>query len=286
MDRRTFLETSMGACRLSFLPISLFAPNQKIERLGLQLYTVRDLMKSDFEGTLAKVAGVGYEEVEFAGLFDHSPKDVRTMLDREGLKAPSSHVSYDVVEAKWNEALEAAFVLGHQFIVCPWIDESQRRQPDGWKRAADLFNRAGEASRKVGLQFAYHNHTFEFDPSGTLGGKVPYDFLLANTDAQFVKMEMDLCWATVGGADPLYYFHQYPGRLPLVHVKDWKGAGGTLNDESSRLADVGQGSIDWKRIFAQSSTAGIEHYFVENDLPKSPIDDIGASFVYLRDLRF
>ena len=267
MNRRTFLETSIGASCLSALPVSLFASDQRIERLGLQLYTVRDLLKSDFEGTLAKVAGVGYKEVEFAGLFDHAPKDVRAMLDRQGLKAPSSHVSYEVVETKWQQALEAALIVGQQFIVCPWIDESQRKQADGWKRAADLFNRAGEDSRKATLQFAYLNHTFEFEHSGTLGGKLPYDFLLANTDAQLVKMEMDLCWATVGGADPVHYFQQYPGRFPLVHVKDWKGPGGTLKDESSRLADVGQGSIDWKRIFALAPStkrvSGI--YFVEND---------------------
>jgi len=286
MKRRAFLETSIGASCLSALGVLPFVPDRKIERLGLQLYTVRDLMKSNFEGTLAKVAGVGYKEVEFAGLFDHSPKNVRSMLDREGLKAPSSHVSYDVVQTKWQGALDEALVLGQQFIICPWIDESQRKQLDGWKRAAELFNRAGEASRKAGLQFAYHNHTFEFGPSQPLGGKLPYDFLLANTDMQLVKMEMDLCWATVGGADPLRYFHQYPGRFPLVHVKDWKGPGGTPDDESSRLADIGQGSIDWKRIFAQSNTAGIQHYFVENDLPKSPIEDIRSSFNYLRELRF
>ena len=183
MNRRAFLEMSIGASCLSALPVSLFASDRRIERLGLQLYTVRDLMKSDFEGTLAKVAGIGYKEVEFAGLFDHSPKDVRAMLDREGLKAPSAHSSYDVVKTKWQEALDGALVLGQQFIVCPWIDESQRKQADGWKRAADLFNLAGEASRKAGLQFAYHNHTFEFDPSNALAGKCPYDFLLANTDA-------------------------------------------------------------------------------------------------------
>jgi sugar phosphate isomerase/epimerase len=286
MNRRTFLETSIATCCLSALHVSLFAPEHRIDRVGLQLYTVRDLMKSEFEGTLAKVAGVGYKEVEFARLFDHSPKDVRAMLDRDGLTAPSGHVSYAIIETKWPETLDAAHVLGQQFIVCPWIDESQRKQPDGWKRAADLFNRAGEGSQKAGLQFAYHNHTFEFEPSGTLGGKLPYDFLLANTDPKLVKMEMDLCWATVGGADPLKYFDEYPGRFPLVHAKDWKGPGGTAKEEHTRMADVGQGSIDWKRIFAQSGKAGIRHYFVENDSPKSPIDDIRASFIYLRDLRF
>jgi len=197
--------------------------------------------------------------------------------------APSGHVSFTVLETKWPETLDAAYVLGQQFIVCPWIDESQRKQFDGWRRAANLFNRAGEGRQKADPQFAYHIHTFEFQPPDTLGGKLPYDFLLANSDPRLVKMEMDLCWATVGGADSLKYFHEYPGRFPLVHVKDWKGPGETARDEHARMADVGQGTIDWKRIFARSGRTGIRHYFVEND---SPIDDGRASFIYLRDLRF
>src|ERR1700676_5375036 len=107
MNRRTFLETSIATSCVSAVHVSLFAPEQRIDRVGLQLYTVRDLAKSDFEGTLAKVAGIGYKEVEFAGLFDYSPKDVRATLDRVGLAAPSGHVSYAIVEAKWPETLDA-----------------------------------------------------------------------------------------------------------------------------------------------------------------------------------
>jgi sugar phosphate isomerase/epimerase len=125
----------------------------------------------------------------------------------------------------------------------------------------------------------------EFAPSEPLGGKLPYDFLLENTDAKLVAMEMDLCWISVAGQDPLAYFAKYPGRFPLVHVKDWQGQGGTTADEAARMRDVGQGSIDWKRIFAQSAQAGIKHYFVENDSAKS-VDNIRTSYKYLSELRF
>jgi sugar phosphate isomerase/epimerase len=253
-------------------------------------------MKTDFEGTIAKVAATGYKEVEFAGYFDHSPKDVRAILDKNGLSSPSCHVGYDVVEKKWPETLDAAHTVGHSYIVCPWIDEKQRVEPDGWKRAAELFNRAGEASKKAGIQFGYHNHSFEFVPSDTIGGKLPYDFFLAEMDPKLVAMELDLCWISVAGKDPLAYFDKYPGRFPLVHVKDWvndgstssgyKGAMGQSVQFTGRLADVGQGSIDWKRIFAQSEKGGIKHYFVENDEPKSAFDDIKISYTYLHNLQF
>jgi sugar phosphate isomerase/epimerase len=313
MNRRTFIGTSIAATLAaaaksswaadSAHSVGRFAAAHSIDRVGLQLYTVRGAMKTDFEGSIAKVAAVGYKEVEFAGIFSadggyfgRSPKDVRAILDKNGLAAPSCHTGYDVVEKKWPEALDAAHTVGHSYIVCPWIDEKQRAETGGWKRAAELFNCAGEASQKAGIQFGYHNHSFEFVPADSLGGKLPYDFLLAETDPKLVAMELDLCWINVAGKDPLVYFDKYPGRFPLVHVKDWikdpnatdtyKGATGSAVKIGGRLADVGQGSIDWKRTFAQSEKAGIKHYFVENDEPKSAFDDIKISYDYLHNLQF
>ena len=202
----------------------------RIERIGLQLYTVRGTMQKDFAGTIAKVAATGYQEVEFAGYFDHSPKEIRATLDKNGLSAPSRHVDYAVVEKKWPESLEAAKIIGHSYVICGSVEEKQRAEPDGWKRAAELFNRAGEDSKKAGLQFGYHNHSFEFEAAESLGEKLPYDFLLAETNPKLVVMEMDLCWVSVPGKDPLAYFDQYPGRFPLVHVKDW------VRDETVRAA--------------------------------------------------
>ena len=297
MNRRTFIGTSVAATLTAAASPSWAADTtHKINRIGLQLYTVRDAMKTDFEGTISKVAATGYKEVEFAGYFDHPPKDVRAILDKNGLAAPSAHVSYDLVEKKWPETLDAAKIIGHSYIICPWIDENQRKEPSGWKRAADLFNRAGEASQRAGIQFGYHNHSFEFEPAESLGGKLPYDFFLAELDPKLVTMELDLCWISVAGKDPLAYFEKYPGRFPLVHVKDFvkdpaatssfSGATGPSVKFTGRLTDVGQGSIDWKRIFAQSEKAGIKHYFVENDEPKSAFDDIKISYDYLHNLQF
>lgn len=295
MKRRTFIETSVAAAALyAARPSWAAETTHEIKRVGLQLYTVRSEMPKDFEGTIAKVAETGYKEVEFAGYFEHSPKDVRAIVDKNGLTAPSTHIGYDLLENKLPETIEAASVIGCKYVVCPWIDEKQRTA-DGWKRAAELFNKAGEATEKAGIQFCYHNHSFEFSPVEGLGGKGAYDFLLAETNPKFVKMEMDLCWISVAGKDPVAYFKKHPGRFPLVHVKDYvndpnatssyAGATGSVVFKG-RLADVGKGTIDWKRILAHSDTAGIKHYFVENDDAKNPFEDIKISYDYLATLRF
>jgi sugar phosphate isomerase/epimerase len=291
MNRRSFIGTSVAAAVAASHP-AWSAQTHHINRIGLQLYTVRHLLKQDFDGTIAKVAQVGYKEVEFAGYEGRTPQDVRKLLDSNKLTAPSAHFDYNIIENKLPETIEACKTIGHTFIVCPWIDVKQRNA-EGWKGVADAFNKAGATTQKAGIQFCYHNHAFEFEPAEGLGGKVPYDFLLANTDSKLVKMEMDLCWTTVGNQDPLKYFAAYPGRFPLVHVKDWtsKDGAGQEHDGATgpsskpgHMTNVGQGEIDWKRIFAKSSEAGIQHYFVENDDTKSPFEDIKISYDYLAKL--
>ena len=289
MNRRTFLELLTAA---AVLPrhLTWAAAEHRIEKLGVQLYTVRDQMKADFDGTIAKVATIGYKEVEFAGYFDHTPQQVRAVLDRNGLPSPSCHVEYALLGDKYPSFIESSKIIGQSYIVCPWISEELRKQPDIWQRAAETFNRAGEISKKSGIQFAYHNHWFEFLP---VNGKLPYDMLLEQCDPELEKMELDLCWITVAGADPLTYFNRYPGRFPLVHVKDMKklpkvSTAGS-QDFGSSLTDmtsVGSGIIDWKRIFAQSDKAGIKQYIVEHDKPEDPFDSIKKTYDYLIKLRF
>lgn len=292
MDRRTFLST-MTAASLLGRKLS-WAAEHSATRIGLQLYTVRDAMQKDYESTLAKVASAGYSEVEFAKYFDdlprldHPVKEVRAMLDRHGLKATSNHVSYAVLGNKWAQVLEGSAILGHTYLVNPWVPEEVRNQPDGWKRAAETFNRAGEASKKVGIQFAYHNHWFEFQP---VNGTLPYDVLLKECDPSLVKMELDLCWVVVAGADPVTYFERFPGRFPLVHVKDMKRLptkGAPLNEQTLRpqMTEVGSGVIDWKRILGHAQQAGIELYIVEHDWPAVPFESIATSYRYMKDLRF
>lgn len=286
MNRRTFLETSLTAVVASSLPsLTDLSPARRIEHIGLELYTVRHLLHRDFEGTLAQVAATGIEEVEFDGYIGHEPKAIRAILEKLKLSAPSAHVNMEPLKYQFSEVLDAAHILGHKYLVCPWLEEADRH-PEGLKRIAEFFNRTGETCRKAGMQFAYHNHDYEFQPMESLGGKRLYDLLLAETDSELVKMEMDLCWTIVGGQDPVDYFNRYPGRFPLVHVKDWKGTGGSIKDLPEHMTDVGSGSIDWKRIFAASEKAGIRHYFIEHDDPKEPMASVRASCKYLQDLRF
>jgi len=288
MDRRKFLGTALGAVTAAtlFNREGLAAANQRIHHLGVQLYTVRVQMKEDFEGTLAKVAGIGYKEVEFAGYFGRSPQDVRAILDRHGLTAPSTHVPYSSFGDQWPQIIENSKVMGHKYIINPSIDEAVRNQPDGWKRAAETFNKAGAVSKKAGVQLGYHNHWIEFRP--TADGKLPYDILLEECDPDLVKMEMDICWVKVAGHDPLTYLQKYPGRFPLVHVKDMKKfpepTAVTQQTENQNMTDVGSGATDWKRLF--SSAKGIQYYIVEHDETSTPFESIKNSYSYLKNLRF
>jgi sugar phosphate isomerase/epimerase len=292
MNRRTFIESSVAAAVFTSTASSLWAAEHHIDRVGLQLYTVRELMKQDFDGTIAGVAKIGYKEVEFAGYDGKTPQEARAALDKNGLTSPSAHHPIEALEKNLSAITDGANVIGQKFIVCPYLD-AKLRTAEGYKHFAEALNKAGEGTQKAGIQFAYHNHSFEFAKTEGLGEKLPYDFLLAETDPALVKMEMDLCWMTVAGQDPVAYFNKYPGRFPLVHVKDWTKEGAGPQDYTGavghavdgHLANVGSGSIDWKRIFAQSGKAGIQHYFVENDDAKS-LADPRASYEYLAKLQF
>jgi sugar phosphate isomerase/epimerase len=291
MNRRTFLETAatISAATLFSSRFGWAAGEHKINKVAVQLYTVRDLMKDDFEGTIAKVAQIGYKEVEFAGYFGRTAQQVKDILTKNGLTAPSTHVQYDELDDKFPSVIEFSKTVGMSYIICPWIPEDVRKSPDIWKQASEKFNKCGEQTKKAGMQFGYHNHWFEFLPTD---GKLPYDELLKDCDANLVKMEMDLCWIIAAGGEPVKYFEKYPGRFPLVHVKDLKTkpnvtSGGAQNyGDTVDLTEVGSGIIDWKKIFAHSQQAGIKHYIVEHDHPKQPIESITQSYQYLSNLRW
>jgi sugar phosphate isomerase/epimerase len=296
MKRRTFIESSLAAAAVTSLPFRGLAAAHQVDPIGVELYTVRGLMGTDVPGTIAKIAAIGYKEVETAGYPAlYSPKDLRALFDANGLTAPACHIPYDVVQHRMPQAIEASHVLGHKYIVCPWIDDSQRASPDGYKRAAELFNKAGEASRKAGIQFGYHNHFWEFLPDKSLGDKLPYDFLLESTDPTNLTMELDLCWITVAGKDPLAYFKKYPGRFSLVHVKDLnkipalvpgKSSEKMIDDVSASFTAIGGGVIDWKVLLPAAQDVGVKHFFVENDAPKDAIANLTESYAYLSKLRF
>lgn len=255
---------------------------------GLQLYTVRDLLDKDLKGTLQKIAAIGYKNLEAAaGAKGHyyglKPKELTAMLADMGMTLRSNHVligtqkpeeapipaSVATLTNGLQKLVDMAAEAGQGYLTCAYMFASERETLDQYKKHAELFNRAGEACKKAGLQFAYHNHDFEFE---TKDGQLPYNVLL-QTDPELVQMELDLYWATKSGNDPVGLFDKNPGRFPLWHVKDMD------KTEKKFFTEVGNGSIDFKRIFAASSTSGMQYYFVEQDVtPGNPLDSITTSY--------
>lgn len=278
--RRNFLATlgvaAFGiASRDAFATTEILATSKKLKRIGVQLYTVRDLMKDDLPGTLAKVAAAGYKEVEFAGYFGRTPAQIRDLLRRNKLASPSTHLSFDSLQNGWQKALDDAKAIGHRWATIGWIPEENRRTLDDWKRHAALFNRAGAQAKSAGLRFAYHNHDFEIRK---IGETRPLDLLLSETDPSLVDYELDLYWVVAGGGSPIDFLSRYPKRFPLVHVKDSAGP------PENKMVDVGTGTIDFRSIFARSDR--IKHYFVEHDQPADPIATIRNSYRNLAALNF
>jgi len=278
-NRRTFLRTAvygtLGAvCWQGFEQL---AAARKLSKIGLQLYTVRNEMAKDFEGTLAKVAALGYNQVEFAGYFNHTPQQVKEVLAKNKLEAPSAHVPIKDLRENLGQAVETAKAVGHKLVICPYLDPRERQKLDDYKGHVVTLNKAAEAFNKAGIEFGYHNHDFEFTE---MEGKLPMDLLLAETNPKLVKIELDLYWITKAKQDPFAFFDKHPGRIVAFHVKD-------MDKEKEVFTEVGRGRIDFKKLFAQSKKAGVKYYFVEQDqTPGSPFDSIKVSVDYLKQLEF
>jgi len=243
-----------------------------LREIGLQLYTVRDQLSADFEGTLREIAGLGYQEVEFAGVLGPNLNQTRNLLRQLGLSAPSLHIDYNSLRRNTGASFETATELAAQFVVCPSLDQSERQTADDWKRVCENLNAIGELATHSGLTFAYHNHDFEFLklPDGVR----PFDLLLANTNDQFVKFELDVYWAKKGDVDPVAYLKAYKSRFRLVHLKDMATDGSTT--------EIGNGTIDFGEIIVASRAAGVRHFFVEQDYSSDPIQSIKTSIAHLR----
>ena len=265
MDRRDFLNAIASSVTVTGLAASVW-PKRAATPIGIQLYTVRHLMLNYPERTLAALAEVGYREVELAGLYGHTPRDFRAMLDRTGLKAVGGHIALKSFQTDLEKTLDDAETLGHEWALVAWIDQEDRTIPR-LETIADYFNVIGRAAQKRRMRFAYHNHNFEFKP---VDGVVPFDLLLNRTDKNFVDFEMDLFWVRSGGKDPLDYFARYPGRFPMVHVKDMAADG--------KMVNVGEGVINFAQLFKEADRAGIQHYFVEHDEPTDALKDARKSF--------
>ena len=272
---------------------------------GVQLYTVGDLMRQDFDGTIEKVAQVGYKHVEFAGYFGRTPEQVRAVLDRVKLTSPSAHIPLDLLRTDLDGQIHAAQVIGQKYITVPSLGrtETPMNTADAWKRTADEFNRIGGTLKGRGLDLAFHSHSGEFADVG--GGKTGMDVFIANTDPSLVTFEIDLMWARVAGQDPVAWFDRYPGRFKMWHVKDmrdlkaaqarqaaaFQNPGARTGGGESRagqIAPVGAGDIDFRPIFAEWQRAGLEYFFVEHDgaqeWPGGSLASIQTSYQNLRRL--
>ena len=289
MKRRDFICNATaglaGAAICSQLPKSLFAsPYGK--PIGLQLYTLRDQLEKDVPGTIKQLAAIGYNDVEIYSLYGKTPGEFGQILKDNGITASSGHYLLPAVKSEWPKRIEDAQTLGLRYMVIAILDRQERKSLDNYKTLAELFNQAGEATRKAGIQFCYHNHNFEFQK---LGDAMPYDYLLKTLDPKLVKFEMDCFWVTHAGQDPVAYLKKYPGRFPLLHIKDMKDKPAPTQELDAKMglfAPVGSGSIDWKRIFAAAKMGGMEHYYVEQDYCEvRPLEAVKISYLYLDGLK-
>ena len=277
--RRDFIKTSsIMAAGSMVLPLSSFA-DSKSAPYGLILYTVRDEMQKDPMGTLEKVASIGYEVVEAAGYSDRQfygmkPAKFKEAVESFGMKLLSSHNG--VTEDNVKEIAEDAAEAGLKYVIKPSMTHDSL---DDFKRGAEDFNRFGEIFNQSGIRFGYHNHAFEFEK---IDDMIPYDILLQETDPTLVTMELDLYWITKGGHDPWEYFEKFPGRFEIWHVKDMKETGKQYETE------IGNGIIDFKKIFFMKKLAGMKNYFVEEDNCRDfpTFESIQISLDYIKKMKF
>jgi sugar phosphate isomerase/epimerase len=284
--RRSFLKTSAVLSAGLMVAPRLFAYDKKY--IGLQLYTVRDAMSKDPVATLAKVAKVGYTSVEGATytgdekFYGMSGAELSKVLKDNGLIMPSCHyrLGEDGPDMKgtilndWNKAVDDAAAMNIKYMVCAWLSPKERGTLDHYKKISGELNTAGEICKKAGIQLCYHNHDFEFIQED---GKYPYETILANSDKNLVKMEMDMYWVTKAKQDPIALINEHPGRFPLWHIKDMN------NKPDQMFTEVGNGIIDFKKIFKEAKKAGLKYFFVEQDIcPGDPFDSITKSITYIK----
>lgn len=283
-------------------------PSSKKQPAGIQLYMIKDALEKDPAGTLKKVAAIGYEEVETAGLANLSASEFRKLIVEAGLQCPSAHLYFGFQDTA--KLLDDAKGLGVQYVVSsvllsnpPPISGSGISDSDfsavlkalngmtldDFKKVAALANHIGGEAKKVGLQYAYHNHNFEFRDQGA--GKTGYSILLDETDPELVKFEADCGWMVAAGQDPVKYLEKYPGRYRMIHVKDFLPGSKpttTLGDPNGpKSTELGQGGIHYEPVFAAAKHAGIEHYFVEQEPPFTDMTPLEAAKVdcnYLKQL--
>ena len=273
--RREFIRTasllSAGAMAMKAFPFNI--PNPLEEMIGLQLYTLRDTVEKDTLDTLIKVSEIGYNSLEPYGFdgkfFGYPAKEFRQVAEDLGMKVTSTHASItrDNASILAYEGAEA----GLEYLVLPSFSGRPDKTPDDFKRAAEEMNRIGEITKKAGIRFGYHNHDFEFKDSDE---GILYDILLKEIEPDLVCFELDIFWIIKGGQDPLVYFKNFPGRFELWHVKDM--------DEKGNSCVIGQGNIDYQKIFTHADESGMKRFYVEQEqYEDSPITETEKSYNFI-----
>jgi len=250
--------------------------------IGLQLYSVRTLLPTDYAGTLKQLGALGYKEVEAAGFFNMPVEQVKAAMQGAGLRCVSAHYPLMLLNQHLDEILPFCKSLGTGFVVCssPMHQQQGVKGPlslDDWRWSADQFNQIATKVEAAGMRFAYHNHIAEFTP---IDGVLPWEEMAKHTDPAKVSFELDCGWVIVGGQDPVHYLKQYPTRIVMLHVKDFK-------DNKEPSVELGTGSIDYTPIFAAAAAGGhVRHAFVEQEEFQGPImEALAVDAKYMKRMR-
>jgi len=292
-SRRLFMGGSAAALGLTACGGGAKVASGKIDKVGIQTYTLREIFEPDPVGTLKMIKEVGYDYVELNGrnFSERSPADLAAMIKDAGLYSPASHADYNAAVNTPEALAKTCQTLGCKFAIVPWVDEAQRSKED-WVRHAAAFERAGKIMRDNGVRLAYHNHQFEFDDLG--GGETAMDILLNQTSPENVDFELDLFWAALASVDVPGLFKKSPGRFKLCHVKDMKGDPKAYSDSrdygdisKQLMVNVGEGQLPFESYFAMNDISGMEYFITEHDNPVKPYRNaIKVSHDTVRAMRF
>ena len=269
--------------------------------VGLQLYSVRDDMAKDFKGTLQQVKAMGYDGVEFAGLFDNSPADVKAMCTEIGLNPISAHVPLADMLADVDKVIADYKAIGCEYIVVPYVTEERRPGGDKFNQMIEEIRTIGAKCKEAGLTLLYHNHDFEF--AKTESGEYGLDYLYANVSADLLQTELDECWVRYAGQDPVAYLQKYEGRSPVVHLKDYYASGEQKEDPYALIGlnegekkentafefrPLGYGVQDVPALMKAAKHAGSKWLIVEQDQPsmgKTPLECVALSMETIQAIR-
>lgn len=278
------MKTAYNYIASIILALSLFSAQgviagegkQTLNKIGVQLYSLRSEAEKGVEPVLKKVKAMGYTQVELHTLYDMKAADLKKLLDKYGLEAPSMHRGFNLITKDVNASIQDAKTFGMKLVIVPWLDIKEYDTRKKWLQFSRELNSVGKKFKAAGIQLAYHNHDFEF--KALKDGSIPYDVLLKNTQAEYVALQMDLFWVVKAGRDPIQYIKNQSGRVLSFHVKDM--------DKSGEMTEVGSGTIDFAKIFDAGLKHGLQYFIVEHDKPKDPFASVDTSIKYLKKMKF